>query len=49
MRETFSAGEPVQHPKFGRGVVIEIVDTHKVAILFEDGRKVLAMGATPSA
>ena len=49
MRETFTAGEPIQHPKFGKGIVVEIVDTHKVAILFEEGRKVLAMGATPSA
>ncbi len=49
MRETFSAGEPVQHPKFGKGVVVEIVDAHKVAILFEEGRKVLTMGHTPSA
>jgi hypothetical protein len=49
MRETFSAGEPVQHPKFGKGVVVEIVDKNKVAILFEEGRKVLAMGATPGA
>ncbi|HEY0134616.1 MAG TPA: hypothetical protein VGB85_11060 [Nannocystis sp.] len=49
MRETFSPGEPVQHPKFGKGVVVEIVDKNKVAILFEEGRKVLAMGAIPSA
>ena len=49
MRESFSAGEPVQHPKFGKGVVVEIVDKNKVAILFEEGRKVLAMGAIPSA
>ncbi len=45
MRETFAAGDPVEHPKFGKGVVVEIVEAHKVAILFEDGRKVLAMGA----
>ena len=45
MRETFAAGDPVEHPKFGKGVVLEIVETHKCAILFEEGRKVLAMGA----
>lgn len=45
MRETFAIGEPLTHPKFGKGVVLEIVEANKVAILFEEGRKVLAMGA----
>ena len=49
MRETFQLGEPVQHPKFGKGVVLEILETNKVAILFEEGRKVLAMNASASA
>jgi hypothetical protein len=49
MRETFAAGEPVQHPKFGKGVVLEVLESNKVAILFEEGRKVLAMGAAPAA
>jgi len=46
MRETFALGEPINHPKFGKGVVLEILDAKKVAILFEEGRKVLAMAAT---
>ncbi|HEY8375812.1 MAG TPA: hypothetical protein VIK91_04945, partial [Nannocystis sp.] len=46
MRETFTAGEPVSHPKFGKGVVIEVLEAKKCAILFEEGRKVLAMGTT---
>lgn len=45
MRETFALNEPIQHPKFGKGVVLEILDANKVAILFEEGRKVLAMGS----
>lgn len=45
MREIFGAGEPVQHPKFGKGIVLEVLETNKIAILFEDGRKVLAMNA----
>jgi hypothetical protein len=45
MRETFALGEPVAHPKFGKGVVLEILESNKVAILFEEGRKVLAMNA----
>jgi hypothetical protein len=48
MRETFKLGEPVQHPKFGKGVVLEIVENNKVAILFEEGRKVLAMNNAAS-
>lgn len=43
MRETFAAGEPVSHPKFGKGIVVEVLEAKKCAILFEDGRKVLAM------
>jgi len=46
MRETFSAGDPVSHPKFGKGVVLEVLEAKKCAILFEEGRKVLAMGGT---
>lgn len=49
MRETFKAGEPISHPKFGNGVVLEVLEVNKVAILFEEGRKVLAMGAAPAA
>ena len=49
MRETFKLGEPIQHPKFGKGVVLEILETNKVAILFEEGRKVLTMGVSASA
>ena len=45
MRETFGAGEPLSHPKFGKGIVIEVLETNKIAILFEEGRKVLAMNA----
>lgn len=44
MRETFAAGDPVSHPKFGKGVVLEVIEAKKCAILFEEGRKVLAMG-----
>ncbi len=46
MRETFAAGDPVSHPKFGKGIVLEVLEAKKCAILFEEGRKVLAMGGT---
>lgn len=45
MRETFAAGDPVSHPKFGKGVVLEVLEAKKCAILFEEGRKVLAMSS----
>ena len=45
MRETFAVGDPVAHPKFGKGVVLEVLEAKKCAILFEEGRKVLAMGS----
>ena len=30
----------------GKGVVLEVLEAKKCAILFEEGRKVLAMGGT---
>lgn len=45
MREIFAAGDPVSHPKFGKGIVVEVLEAKKCAILFEEGRKVLAMGS----
>jgi hypothetical protein len=43
---TFAKDGLVKHPKFGKGVVVE-VDGNKVQILFEEGLKKL-MHATPS-
>lgn len=36
----FSLGSLVVHPKFGKGVIVE-VEPQKVAVLFEDGRRKL--------
>jgi hypothetical protein len=35
-------GQLVRHPKFGDGVVIEVLDLGKVSILFETGSRMLA-------
>src|SRR5437773_1809921 len=42
--QTFSNGELVHHSKFGDGVVLRIVDAHKVEILFKEESKTLAQG-----
>lgn len=40
--ETFQSGDSVRHAKFGDGVVMRIVDAHKVEILFKEEAKTLA-------
>ena len=40
----FQNGDLVRHTKFGDGVVVRIVDAHKVEILFKDESKTLAQG-----
>lgn len=45
MRDRFAPGDPVSHPKFGKGIVVEVLEAKKCAILFEEGRKVLAMNS----
>jgi hypothetical protein len=39
---TFQAGELIRHSKFGDGVVLRVVDAHKVEILFKDEPRTLA-------
>jgi hypothetical protein len=45
--ETFTVGERVDHPSFGRGVV-EVVAPGKVTVFFPGGRKVLAQAKPAS-
>ena len=42
VKTTFKVGDLVKHPKFGDGVVTQIIDTHKVEILFKDEPRKLA-------
>ncbi len=39
---TFRAGDLVRHKKFGDGVVMRVIDSHKVEVLFRDDARTLA-------
>jgi hypothetical protein len=41
---TFQEGQLLRHKKFGDGVVMRVIDAHKVEVLFRDEPKTLAMG-----
>ncbi len=43
---TFARGDVVSHAKFGRGYVVS-VESGRVEVLFAEGAKKLAHGATP--
>lgn len=43
---TFNEGELIRHAKFGDGVVTQIVDAKKIAVLFKDETRTLAQGLT---
>ena len=43
-RESFSENDGIEHPKFGRGVVIKLISPQKMRVLFQDGEHMLAMG-----
>jgi pyruvate/2-oxoglutarate dehydrogenase complex dihydrolipoamide acyltransferase (E2) component len=49
MRQSFALGEVIEHPSFGIGFVVDVLDATKVGILFEGGRRVLVMGHRPPA
>jgi hypothetical protein len=44
---TYKGGSLIAHPKFGKGIVLE-VDGHKIHILFEEGMRRLLHGTPPS-
>lgn len=43
-KSRFSAGEVIEHPKFGKGVATALKDGDKIEILFPDGPRVLIHG-----
>jgi hypothetical protein len=43
---TFNEGELIRHSKFGDGIVTQIVDAKKIAVLFKDDTRTLAQGLT---
>jgi hypothetical protein len=42
----FTEGDLLRHKKFGDGVVMRIIDSHKVEVLFRDEARTLAQGMT---
>jgi hypothetical protein len=42
----FREGDLLRHKRFGDGVVIRVIDAHKVEVLFRDEPKTLAQGLT---
>jgi hypothetical protein len=41
-KESFKVGDLIKHTKFGDGVVINVIDAHKIEILFRDEPRKLA-------
>ncbi|HWM85272.1 MAG TPA: hypothetical protein VNO33_05525, partial [Kofleriaceae bacterium] len=48
MRETFHPGEQISHPRFGVGLVEQTTEPGKIAVLFSDGRRLLAQAKPAS-
>ena len=40
----FREGDLLRHKKFGDGVVMRVIDAHKVEVLFKDEARTLAQG-----
>lgn len=47
MADRYAKGQLVQHVKFGKGVVVD-VETSRVEILFQEGKKKLGHGQPPA-
>lgn len=43
-KSTFQQDTLVHHAKFGDGYVVEVIDAHKIEVMFQDGPRVLAQG-----
>jgi hypothetical protein len=41
-KESYKVGDLIKHPKFGDGIVVQVLDAHKVEILFRDEPRKLA-------
>ncbi len=41
MNEQYVQNEVIRHDKFGRGVVVNVIDPTKIAVVFEEGPKTL--------
>jgi hypothetical protein len=41
MTSKYSANDVIEHPSFGRGVVLEQIDGNKIKVIFENSERVL--------
>ena len=41
MKGSFKKDEIIDHPKFGLGIVLSVIQAHKIEILFKEGSKLL--------
>jgi len=41
MESSFTQDEVIDHPHFGSGIVVSVVDSKKIEILFKDGPRIL--------
>jgi hypothetical protein len=48
MSETFRSGEQITHPRFGVGLVESTSEPGKMAVVFSDGRRILAQAKRES-
>lgn len=41
---TYAAGQVIEHPQFGAGLIEKVIDGNKIQVMFENSRKTLAQG-----
>ena len=46
LSDTYSEGSLILHPLFGLGVVSKVISPHKIEVIFESSKKLMAMKLT---
>lgn len=49
LAEMYRDGMLIIHPQFGLGVVAKVISPHKIEVIFETSKKLMAMNLTPHA
>ncbi|HOV85802.1 MAG TPA: hypothetical protein PLM79_05535 [Syntrophobacteraceae bacterium] len=47
MSDTYKEGDLIIHPSFGLGVVSKLISPRKAEVIFENSKRLMAMGVTP--
>jgi len=47
MSDTYKEGDLITHPSFGLGVVSKLISPRKAEVIFENSKRLMAMGVTP--